>query len=127
MPNPALPPSRSATGTKLAAFLADRPDNYFRASAPKAGIGLLPQVYGSLPTPTVLELTETPRLTLWDTLKLFGEKDAPLPAPYAAMLFPAVTVTSYPPRFARLGAAPSVGEGGDTQAPASPDDQSEVS
>ena len=88
---------------ELASFLVDRPDNYFRASFPKTGIGVVTQDYGPLiaPFPPVaLELTEAPRLTLWTGLDLLPANDPP--KPYAALVFPSVTVTSHPPRFAKF-------------------------
>ena len=103
LPGPIAMPFPFGSVDELATFLVDRPDNYFRASAPKSGIGLLTQEYGPLtkPSPPVaLELTETARLTLWTGLDLFPATDPP--APYAALVFPSVTVMSRPPRFAKL-------------------------
>jgi hypothetical protein len=103
LPAPVALPFPFGSLGELSTFLVDRPDNYFRASAPKAGIGVLTQEYGPLTkpfSPVAIELTETPRLTLWTGLDLFPASDPP--APYAALVFPSVTVTSFPPRFAKL-------------------------
>jgi hypothetical protein len=94
-------PSPFTTAEALTTFLIDRPDNYFRASAPKSGIGLLPQQYGAPAAATFAELVAPPRLSLWSTLGLGSPEE--LQTPYVTLLIPSVTVTSLPPRFARLG------------------------
>ena len=87
----------------MTTFLVDRPENYFRASAPKTGIGLLPQIYGALPRPTFAETVALPRLSLWTTLRVLSPED--VGQPFAVLLFPTVHVTSFAPRFARFPSA----------------------
>lgn len=95
------PPLPFATLTEAAAFLVDRPDTYFRASAPRTGIGLQPWRYGPLPDPLVGEVTAA-RNTLWTGLPLALLTPEDLLKPYATLLFPSVLVTSGAPRYARF-------------------------
>lgn len=103
IPAPETTPFPFTTVEEMTAFLVDRPENYFRASAPKTGIGLLPQVYGALPQPTFAETVAPPRLSLLTTLRLLSPED--IGQPFAVLLFPAVNVTSFAPRFARFPSA----------------------
>ena len=98
--SPVAIPAPFASSEEAAAYFVDRPDNYFRASAPKAGIGLLPIHYGALPAPTFAELKVPPRLSLWTSLKLLTPDE--LQKPHSLMIFPAIDTTSFTPQFARL-------------------------
>ena len=94
-------PAPFGTLAEATAFFTDRPDTYFRAAAPRAGIGVQTWRYGFLPEAWSGELTAA-RVSQWTAPPLSLLMPDALLKPYLTLLFPAVTVTAGVPRYARF-------------------------
>ena len=82
----------------MALFLTQREEWYYAAALPRRGIGLTPVEHEPL-TPSPGRLVSA-KLTPWATLDLLSPEEQQVP--HSALLEPAVNVTLYPPRLAKL-------------------------
>ena len=80
-------------------FLSDRPDTFFRASAPKTGVGIVTATLPDpLPPPTWATLT-TARLSPWVASGVLTADTAL--APHSVLIIPSVRLLTRPPRYAK--------------------------
>lgn len=94
-----LVPAPFAKFEDMALFLTQREEAYFAASAPKTGVGLTPVHHEALqPRAGTLK---TSRASLFTDSSLLTPET--LLQPVAVLLQPSFTLTTYPPRLARLG------------------------
>jgi hypothetical protein len=92
-------PAPFAKFEDMALFLTQREENYFAASTPKTGIGLVPSTYE--PFKPQVGILKSARASLFTDSKLLTPED--LLQPVAVLLQPSFTLTTYPPRLARFG------------------------
>jgi hypothetical protein len=92
-------PAPFARFEDMVQFLTQREENYFAASTPKTGIGLIPSAHEPFKPRT--GLLKAARASLFTDSRLLTPED--LLQPTAVLLQPSFTLTSYPPRLARLG------------------------
>lgn len=97
---PETPPAPFGKWADMVDFLTDRPENYFRASTPKTGIGLLPVEQGRITEPRHAEVVSA-KQTLWTETNILSSEE--LLKPLSVLMVAAVPLSSYPPRYARLG------------------------
>jgi hypothetical protein len=96
---PEAPPAPFGKFEEMIAFLTDRSENYFRASAPKAGIGLLPIQQGAITAVSYGEMVSA-KQSIWTEMGIVSAEAQMMPL--NILLAPSVPFTSYPPRYARF-------------------------